>query len=82
VQDFFDTHHDPQLAYRNHFEPHPHAFVGEALYELNGFRLSACPGGYDRSGPTLGQDNEWVLGDVLGLAADEIHALHEQGAVE
>ena len=37
------------------------------LYERNGFRLAACPGGYDRAGPTLGQDNDWVLGEVLGL---------------
>ena len=38
-----------------------HPFLGDGLYERNGFRLSACPSGYDRPGPTLGQDNDWVL---------------------
>ena len=61
VQDFGDLHDDPQLAHREHFEPHTHAFLGDGLYERNGFRLAACPSGYDRAGPTLGQDNDWVL---------------------
>ena len=61
VQDFGDLHDDPQLAHRGHFEPHTHPFLGPGLYERNGFRLAACPGGYDQAGPTLGQDNDWVL---------------------
>jgi crotonobetainyl-CoA:carnitine CoA-transferase CaiB-like acyl-CoA transferase len=82
VQDFGDSHSDPQLAHRKHFERHDHAYVGSALYEHNGFRLAACPVGYDRSGPILGQDNDWVLGDVLGLDENEIRALQASGAVE
>ena len=82
VQDFGDTYNDPQLAHRKHFEHHDHAFVGRAPYEHNGFRLAACPVGYDRAGPTLGQDNDWVLGEVLGLDENEIQALQASGAVE
>ena len=49
-------------------------------YERNGFRIDGLAAGYDRSGPTLGQDNEWVLGELLGpvdrrarrLAADGV----------
>ncbi|MDQ1478695.1 MAG: hypothetical protein QOE62_3924, partial [Actinomycetota bacterium] len=52
------------------------------LYERNGFRLAACPGGYDAAGPTLGQDNAWALGEVLGLSESDIDALRETGAVE
>ena len=37
-------------------------FLGDGLYERNGFRLGAVDGGYDRAGPTLGQDNDWALG--------------------
>ena len=40
-----------------------------------------APSGYDRAGPTLGQDNDWVLGDLLGLSAKEITALRETGAM-
>ena len=82
VNDFGDLHDDPQLAHRGHFEPHTHPFLGPGLYERNGFRLAACPGGYDHAGPTLGQDNEWALGEVLGLNDAEIEALRATGAVE
>ena len=52
------------------------------LYERNGFRLSGSESGYDRAGPTLGQDTDWVLGDLLGLDPDAIGALRTSGAVE
>jgi crotonobetainyl-CoA:carnitine CoA-transferase CaiB-like acyl-CoA transferase len=52
------------------------------LYERNGFRLSDSPGGYGQAGPTLGQDSEWVLHDLLGCSTAEIAALRESGAVE
>jgi len=82
VLDFADLHDDPQLAHRGHFEPLTHPFLGPGLYERNGFRLAACPGGYDRAGPTLGQDNDWALREVLGLSDADIEALRESGAVE
>jgi crotonobetainyl-CoA:carnitine CoA-transferase CaiB-like acyl-CoA transferase len=82
VHDFGDLHRDPQLAHRSHFEPHHHPFLGDGLYERNGFRLAACDGGYDRAGPTLGQDNDWVLGDVLGLTKSQIEALRDTGVLE
>jgi benzylsuccinate CoA-transferase BbsF subunit len=82
VEDFGDLHDDPQLANRNHFEPHHHEFLGDGLYERNGFRLRESPSGYDRAGPTLGQDTDWVLRDVLGLDTTEIEGLRASGAVE
>jgi crotonobetainyl-CoA:carnitine CoA-transferase CaiB-like acyl-CoA transferase len=82
VEDWGDMHDDPQLALRNHFERHTHAFLGPRLYEHNGFRLSDSPGGYDQAGPTLGQDSEWVLHDLLGCTDEEVAALRESGAVE
>jgi crotonobetainyl-CoA:carnitine CoA-transferase CaiB-like acyl-CoA transferase len=82
VEDFGDLHDDPQLAVRNHFERHTHPLLGSRLYERNGFRMADSPGGYDQSGPTLGQDSEWVLHDVLGCSDAEIAALRESGAVE
>ncbi len=82
VHDFGDLHDDPQLAHRGHFEPLRHPYLGDGLYERNGFRLGACTGGYDRAGPTLGQDNDWVLGEVLGLTSSQIEALRNAGALE
>jgi crotonobetainyl-CoA:carnitine CoA-transferase CaiB-like acyl-CoA transferase len=56
--------------------------VGNGLYERTGTRFSASPGGYDRAGPTLGQDNDWALRELLGLGPSEIDALRSAGAVE
>jgi len=82
VQDFGDVHGDPQLAARDHFVALEHAFMGPGLYERNGFRVSDAPSGYDQAGPTLGQDNDWVLGELLGLSAGEQQRLRDEGAVE
>jgi benzylsuccinate CoA-transferase BbsF subunit len=82
VEDFADLHEDPQLALRKHFVPHTHAFLGPGLYERNGFRMSDAPGGYDQAGPTLGQDSDWVLRDLLGCTDAEIERLKASGAVE
>jgi crotonobetainyl-CoA:carnitine CoA-transferase CaiB-like acyl-CoA transferase len=82
VADFGDIHDDPQVACREHFVPLVHPVMGPGLYERNGFRLSNAPSGYDRAGPTLGQDNDWVLGEVLGVPAAEQQRLREAGAVE
>jgi crotonobetainyl-CoA:carnitine CoA-transferase CaiB-like acyl-CoA transferase len=82
VQDFGDVHDDPQVAFREHFVPLGHPYMGDGLYELNGFRLHDAPGGYDRSGPTLGQDNDWVLGELLGLSTDERKTLEADGALD
>jgi benzylsuccinate CoA-transferase BbsF subunit len=82
VADFADVFEDPQLAHREHFVPLLHPFMGEGRYERNGFRLSDAPSGYERAGPTLGQDNDELLSGVLGLGADEVATLVKEGAVE
>jgi crotonobetainyl-CoA:carnitine CoA-transferase CaiB-like acyl-CoA transferase len=82
VQDYGDVHADPQLARRGHFVPLTHPFLGDGFYERNGFRLSDAPSGYSRPGPTLGQDQDWVLGELLGLSDDEQAALAADGAFD
>jgi benzylsuccinate CoA-transferase BbsF subunit len=82
VQDFGDIHGDPQVAARGHFVELAHPVMGPGLYERNGFRLSDAESGYERTGPTLGQDNDWVLGELLGLSRDDQAALRDEGAVE
>lgn len=81
VQDFADLQTDPQVLHRDHFVEHTHPFLGAGRYERNGVRFSDATTGYDRAGPTLGQDNDWVLGELLGLSAAEIDALLDSGAM-
>ena len=82
VEDFGDLHDDPQLAAPRSLRA-AHAPVPRRR-PLRAQRLPALRRGtgYDRAGPTLGQDNDWVLGDLLGLDADAIAALRASGAVE
>ncbi len=82
VEDFADVHSDPQVAHRDHFVALTHPFLGEGLYERNGFRLSDAPSGYDRPGPTLGQDQDWVLDDLLGLSPTNRRALEADGVFD
>ena len=82
VQDFGDVHDDPQVAFRQHFVPLTHPYMGDGLYERNGARLGDTPNAYERSGPTLGQDTDWVLGEVLGHSPAEQKRLEADGALD
>ncbi len=82
VADFGDLHEDPQLEARAHFAALSHPVLGETLYERNGFRLSAAESGYRDATPVLGQHNDLVLRELLGLSAAECERLVASGAVE
>jgi crotonobetainyl-CoA:carnitine CoA-transferase CaiB-like acyl-CoA transferase len=56
--------------------------MGACGYERNGFRLSDAPAGYDRPSPLLGEHNEMVLGEILGLDATEQTRLLDEGVLE
>ncbi len=79
VADFSDIHDDPQVEHRGHFRHLTHAAMGPREYELNGFRVDGFTAGYERGGPLLGEDNDWVQADILGLSDDERAALAEDG---
>jgi benzylsuccinate CoA-transferase BbsF subunit len=80
VQDFADVDADPQVAHRDHWVLRDHPELGPGKYERNGFRIEGAPSGYERSGPTLGQDNGWVLGELLGVSPAEQERLAADGA--
>ena len=81
VQDFGDVDVDPQVADREHWVRRDHPELGPGKYERNGVRLGGLPSGYDRGGPTLGQDNGWALGDLLGLSRDAIARFEKDGVL-
>jgi benzylsuccinate CoA-transferase BbsF subunit len=82
VQRFHELVRDPQLAHRRHFVTLDHAALGPLPYDRSGFRLSASPGGFDDSGPLLGEDTDVVLGEILGLSEADIARLVAEGVVE
>ena len=76
-----DVTADPQLAHRGHLVALPHPLHGTAYVEGPRFLLSDTPGAVRRPAPTLGQDNDTVLADILGYSAPAIRELHERGAL-
>ena len=82
VADFADVIADEQLLHRGHFVTLEHACMGPCCYERNGFRLSDADSGYGRASPLLGENNEWVLGEILGLDAAEQARLSDEGVLE
>ncbi len=58
-----------------------HAIHGALRVDGLPIHLSATDWRIDRGGPVLGQDNERVLGEILGLSAREIGQLADEGVV-
>jgi crotonobetainyl-CoA:carnitine CoA-transferase CaiB-like acyl-CoA transferase len=81
VADFEVAFTDAQLIHRRHFVPLDHPLMGECFYERNGFRLSDADAGYNRTSPLLGEHNEFVLGELLGIPKSEIDRLTEDGVL-
>ncbi len=81
VADFADASLDPQLAARGHFVTLDHPCMGACGYERNGFRLSDAKAGYDRPSPLLGEHEELVLGEILGIGEAERKRLAEAGVL-
>jgi crotonobetainyl-CoA:carnitine CoA-transferase CaiB-like acyl-CoA transferase len=73
---------DEQLTHRGHFAEVPQPEVGDVLVETPRFRLSHSPFVAPRPAPTLGQHNELVLREILGMNDDQIADLVVSGALE
>ena len=82
VQTSYDLFADTQLRHRGHFAPVQHATLGEITVEASRFKLSRTPARTERSGPTLGQDNQYVLETLLGYGAERIAELVAAGVLE
>lgn len=74
-------HKDPQLKARDHWLNVDHPEMGQFLTEAWGFRLSDTPMKTRERAPLLGEHNEYVFQDVLGLAEDEINAYIVDGVL-
>ncbi len=82
VVDLADAYGDPQLAERGHYVKLHHPCMGECGYERNGFRLRGIPSGYERPSPMLGEHQDVVLGQILGIGPSERRRLAAEGALD
>jgi crotonobetainyl-CoA:carnitine CoA-transferase CaiB-like acyl-CoA transferase len=81
VQDAADLDTDPQLAHRQHYARMQHPRIGENVIDRYGFRLSATPDVVQVPAPLLGQHNDYVLSELLGLSQADINRLTMAGVV-
>ncbi len=72
---------DPQLAARGFFAPVELPDGGSTRVTGVPIRLGATPGSVRSVAPEIGEDNDYILGDLLGLGRAERAELIEQGAV-
>jgi len=75
-------HADPQLAHRGHYWKLEHPVMGLRAYDGPAFRLSKTPTELRKAAPCLGEDNEYVFKEVVGLSEDEFIELLADGAFE
>ena len=72
VQRSRDLETDPQLAHRNYFRPMEHQEMGTVPYAGHQLRIKGYDSGPRFPAPVLGQHNEQVLREVLGMTDDEV----------
>jgi crotonobetainyl-CoA:carnitine CoA-transferase CaiB-like acyl-CoA transferase len=70
---------EPHLRARGFYESVSHAVAG--VWEVEGphWRLSESPGHIRLPAPAFGEHNRYVLGELLGLSAEEMAALEQEG---
>ena len=72
VQRSSDLQQDPQLAHRGFFRNLDHQEMGAIPYPGHQFRISGYDSGPRSAAPVLGQHNEEVLRDLLGMTDEEV----------
>ncbi|MFN0096182.1 MAG: CaiB/BaiF CoA transferase family protein [Dehalococcoidia bacterium] len=77
-----EMHADPQIAHRGHYWKLQHPVMGLRTYDGPAFRLSRTPGELTKAAPCLGEDNEYVYREIIGLTEDEFVELLADGAFE
>lgn len=72
---------DPHLRERGVLERVEHPVIGSRLMLGAPWRLSDTPAAIHRPSPCLGEHNSYVLGQLLGMADEEIEELVREGVV-
>jgi crotonobetainyl-CoA:carnitine CoA-transferase CaiB-like acyl-CoA transferase len=77
-----DVYNNPQLKHRRHFWEMEHPEVGKLPWEGPPFILSKTPAEPKKPAPCLGEDNDYVYTELLGLSDEEFVQLMSEGVFE
>lgn len=69
---------DPHLKARGFFEEWDHPEIGRRSYDGLQWKMDKTPGAIDKRAPLMGEHNNYVFGELLGLSQDEIDRLTEE----
>jgi crotonobetainyl-CoA:carnitine CoA-transferase CaiB-like acyl-CoA transferase len=72
---------DPHNLARENVVEVQHPVIGSKMVISPPFKMSETPARIQRTAPLLGEHNDYVLGDLLGLSQDEIAQLKEEKVV-
>jgi crotonobetainyl-CoA:carnitine CoA-transferase CaiB-like acyl-CoA transferase len=78
----FRIHPNPQLEHRGYYQTLEHRHTGPTRYPGPPMRFSGIdPREHRTPPPALGQHNDEILGDELGLSREALDALREKGII-
>jgi benzylsuccinate CoA-transferase BbsF subunit len=81
VQNCLDLHRDENLQAFGYWHWLDHATMGPSPYEGLQHRLRRTPGELRSPAPSLGQHNDEILSDLVGMSAAEIEQLKQEKVV-
>jgi len=81
VQNAADLTDDPQLNSRDFFIRIEHPLLGENLSDACPLKFLVSPAKYLRSAPDIGQDNDYVFHELLGISGSELNRLKENNVI-
>lgn len=70
-----------QLQAREMIVSTPHTTAGRVRLPGLAVKLSASPGSVRHGAPTVGEHNDYVYGELLGLATEEVSRLRKEGII-
>jgi crotonobetainyl-CoA:carnitine CoA-transferase CaiB-like acyl-CoA transferase len=76
-----DAYSDPQMKERGFFEELTHSECGTHLYPGLPYRMAKTPNHIRRPAPQLGEDNEYVYKQILGVSDEEYAELEREGHI-
>lgn len=82
VENAQDIHKDPQLSDQGYFMRFEHPELGKYYCDGASFKLSLTPAQARLPAPLLGQHNEYVYKELLGMSEEEYVSLLISGAFE
>lgn len=82
VKTIQDVVQDPQLKQRQHFQTLEHVELGQHICQNVGFRFSQFGTRWERPAPCLGEHNEFVYINLLGMPESQFIELLNEGVFE